>query len=332
MRRSSDVINSPLHVPVSDSKSQLEEIQQQSGQFAVTISKTPTKRQRLSDFKTNYLKCIICQETVTGEALYNVTSAEKLTKAVQARQDDVAKRLIPDMDSKSWIENLKPQWHPKCRNIYTQEKLYKIAKEKRETSDDIAETSHKQEMDAETLPEKLTRSAAPSFKSKTMCVICGKERFQGEYATSKVSVPDIKHTIINIATSLKRNDILNRLAFGDGYDLVASDCCYHRKCMNRFRATRQPVQNRNTDNVHDVAFSKLVTYLDQQLFKEHRALSMKDISDLYHTFVQEPNDQNIGDHYRPCRLQNKVTSHYGSRVSLYLRQVVQMLSVLQIFH
>ena len=43
-----------------------------------------------------------------------------------------------------------------------------------------------------------------------------------------------------------RKDVLHRL-IGSGHDMIANDICYHKPCMNLFRATTIPTEADKTN-------------------------------------------------------------------------------------
>ena len=250
----------------------------------VSLCKTPTKRQKIKS-KTDYSKCVICRGN-SLKGLNNVTSKETFAKAMKYRQDSVAECLKYDITSDIWMEDNSPKWHSKCRNTYNQVKLYKIAAKKNEEN----QFNH---CKVEYIDHAVCRRAFPkrdsglncSVDPKTMCFVCGSDRYQGKYPNSKVTVPKIKTKVLKKAKEIDHQGIVMRLESGCGIDLVSNDICYHRICMNRFRASR--ALNEPKPTAYEEAFDMLVSHLDELFFEEKKGLLMKDINDLFNNFLSE---------------------------------------------
>ena len=170
--------------------------------------------------RPDYSRCIICQK-VAVKGLMNIQQDKfaKLTKAINARQDSVAKRLQKDTkENETWL-NRTPKWHSGCRNWYINQKSLQLVQKKRlqdvTTEDPQASTS----------TGYPTRSAAPHFESKKMCVICVKRYYRRKLPNSKVCTRSSEKAINSRAKLLDREDILLRIA-GAGHDMVANDICY----------------------------------------------------------------------------------------------------------
>ena len=50
--------------------------------------------------------------------------------------------------------------------------------------------------------------------------------------------------------------------------MVANDICYHKPCMDNFRAQKVPTGRPVHQNLYDLAFTRLVEQLDTALFHE----------------------------------------------------------------
>ena len=266
---------------------------------------------------TDYDKCLICQST-TSASLRHVSSKERLVQAMQARMDEVSKRLQADMDktSDSWLDSYGPQWHEKCRNWYTNEKSYKLAEKKRQlektedSNDPICSTSKSTILPQ---PTRRTRTETQAFDAKTACVICNKRWMKGKEPKCKVSTETSQNSIIQKAKDLQRDDILLRL-IGQGHDMIANDISYHLTCMNAFRATRIPSVQFKV-NLYDVAFSRLVQQIDSMLFEEAKGFFVKSLRDRYRCILKEL-DVKGAETYRSVSLKARLEQHYGKRISI----------------
>ena len=79
----------------------------------------------------DYEKCICCQgHAVTGLVSVLPTTVPKLAEAMAARQDQVFQRLHGDAAKDTWVAEKSPKWHPKCRNLYLNEKSYRLVEKK----------------------------------------------------------------------------------------------------------------------------------------------------------------------------------------------------------
>ena len=202
-----------------------------------------------------------------------------------ARQDDTFRRLRNDSAVETWVENKSPKWHAKCRNIYLNEKSYKLAEKKHPQSSSSPLAGQKCSTPPSTSPPISTRNRTQTFDANA-CVICNKRWMKGKEPTCKVATDSSQQAIVAMANKLKREDILLRL-IGQGHDMVANGICYHAPCMNAFKATRIPTGKSVQQNMYDIAFNRLVMQLEVPLFEEKRGVLVKSVRDQYRAIFLE---------------------------------------------
>ena len=135
-------------------------------------------------------------------------------------------------------------WHKKCRCDYTHKKPCHSVKKKRllnanqtfSTAFRNSGPSAAQTAAPSVANPKKMRFKTKKFEAKATYVICNKRWRDGKAPVSKITMP-YQPLLIEKAMELKRQDVILRLQ-GAGHDLVANDICYHKKCMNAFKATR----------------------------------------------------------------------------------------------
>ena len=89
-------------------------------------------RRTQSKVATDFTSCNICQKS--GGKLHNVPNASlsTLKRAMDARQDDIWRRLSALLDSEHFLTKKSPKWHPRCRNSYLLKSSYELAEKKRQ--------------------------------------------------------------------------------------------------------------------------------------------------------------------------------------------------------
>lgn len=280
------------------------------------ISLKPNKKRR-SDVKgTDYNKCIICQKG-NKDKLYNVQleTWEKLKIAIQARQDSNAIRLDSDVCESDWLEVKKPKWHNKCRNVYINERSYKLAEQKRTAHiKNVENESCENPSDESSSSGRVTRLNVEHYKPKECCVICNKVWYRGKKPESLVSTKDSQETIVNQAKRLNRDDILLRVV-GEGHDMIANDVCYHKPCMDNFKATRAPSSRSQSKTLHETAFETLVMELEISLFQNFEGFLVQTLRDRYRQILATLG-VSTSERYRSITLKWKLMQHFGSRIAL----------------
>ena len=118
--------------------------------------------------------------------------------------------------------------------------------------------------------------------------------------------------LIEKAMELKRQDVILRLQ-GAGHDLVANDICYHKKCMNVFKAT-QPKTSKKGLSGHDLAFLDLCNEIEDRLFQRSEGISLSSLRDHYTTLLGERGVK-LESRVKCLALRKKISERYGSKVS-----------------
>lgn len=79
---------------------------------------------------TDFTCCIICY-SVSGKQ-HNVTETSLVTlkRAMNAQQDSVWDRLSADLEMKTFLEDKKPKWHPRCRFMYLMKSSRELTEKK----------------------------------------------------------------------------------------------------------------------------------------------------------------------------------------------------------
>lgn len=268
--------------------------------------------------QTDFTCCIICQSD-SGKQ-HNVTkqSIVTLKTATNARQDEVWERLSADLESETFIEDNKPKWHPKCRNIYLLKSSYERAEKKR------TDGSRNQSMITE---DRITpressqtrRSMFPKFDSKTQCVICCKTYHDHKKPTSLVTTNDRQNSLHRKAKELDDQALLTRIqGFGDqAIDMVAYDVCYHRVCMNRYMSQRSlNRRSLDTSDMNHETFSAFVKKINDPIFKHSAVFLLTTLRDMYRSMLQDNGIPNW-ESYRSSSLKNRLQMYFQDRIVFF---------------
>ena len=245
------------------------------------------RKKRIREEKpTDYTKCVVCQGPAVKQLLkIQEKTAPKLLVAMDCRQDETYERLYNDACNDTWVTDISPKWHTKCRNAYILEKSCKLAQMRRVGSSDTTMDQPECSTSIET-PTILTRHRTAAFDAKRACLICNKRWAKGKTPATMVSTECSQQAIADKAKQLNREDILLRLV-GHGHDMVANDISYHLPCMNAFRAARVSTGRSTPKSLHAVALNHLVEQLEVSLFQEKSGFLMKSLRDQYRNILRE---------------------------------------------
>ena len=94
-----------------------------------------------------------------------------------------------------------------------------------------------------------------------------------------------QNVIIEKARKLQRDDILLRVA-GQGHDMVANDICYHKTCMDNFKASIVPIGKSSIQKSYDAAYSRLFQEIDVPLFDESHGFLVIFLRDQYRSILK----------------------------------------------
>ena len=276
----------------------------------VSLIPEPSKKKKTTSTPSiDYTKCIVCQHS-SVKPLRNITSSKELILAMNARQDDTYIMLCDDVEVETWLEDKGPKWHDKCRNWYTNKKSYTYAQTKLHQKDSVqpeCSTSSGQ-------PHISTRQNTPTFKSKNTCVICNKKWYRCKKPTGLVSTKNSQNAILAQAQRLGREDIMLRL-IGPGHDMMANDICYHKPCINKFKAIRTLKGRSAKQTLYDVAFTILIQNIEGPLFNDKCGFLIKSLRDQYRAILQELQVKNADD-YRANTLKWKLKEKYGKSIAI----------------
>ena len=153
------------------------------------IDLVASKRTKKAVPVTDYNNCILCQHTSGTLHRVQTSTQEKLLVAMEARLDTVAERLVDDVKGDNWLTN-EPKWHPKCRNLYINEKSYKLVERTRSQANTGTVSSAESASCSSEVGTRIsvtTRSRVQTFEAKTTCVICGNQWHKHRRPTSKVT-------------------------------------------------------------------------------------------------------------------------------------------------
>lgn len=144
---------------------------------------------------------------------------------------------------------------------------------------------------------------------------CGKEYYISKQPTLKIATKTREKTIIEKANELKEQEdcVLYRITQA-GYDMVANDICYHKECMDKFMNIT-PKKGRSVEQIVYEKTFKLLTELEEPLFKKHTGFLVRSIRDRFRTML-EATGVKYGNCVRSFQLKEKLLKHFGNRITI----------------
>lgn len=281
-----------------------------------------TKYSKIST--TNYSCCVICQRQ-SAQPLHKVTlvGLTSLKTAAEARQDETALRLEADITSDTFLTEKKPLWHPDCRNVYTLKKSYELARRKR-TNGEKSSSAQEPVCATDGASVRSTRSSSATFDAKSQCVICNKtyDR-EGKLPKSMVQTENRQQSLLSKAQSLQDHDLLLRIQgyTDDTIDMVASDICYHRTCINKYMAQRRKSDTNTQDTSindptrqsYDIAFNNFVANIHGPLFDDMCGYLLVTLRDMYREELKATGVP-VWSTYRSSQLKKRLEDLFGNKI------------------
>lgn len=174
-----------------------------------------------------------CQED-GPDGLYKLTGNgyDSLRYAASHRADDVAKRLMDDLQVEDVFLSKEPKCHPKCRRLYTNKKTVEQMKRAQAKRDHAEIEEH-----GESSVKSITRSEVVKIDYKTVCFLCEKTRDKsGDRKLVLVATSTRQESIYRKAKYLDDAEVLRKIqGFGSNcMDLIAHDFRYHRTCLTKY--------------------------------------------------------------------------------------------------
>ena len=204
-----------------------------------------------------------------------------------------------DFQSKSWKKGVSDvHWHPECYGSYTsRQNLSKSRKE-----DIVGE---------EQATYSGTRSQNQSINFKTQCFFCGFKKKNQSKKLSRLELDDVLKSIQNQCEA--KNDIEFKLKIGGDFSkLPVYEARYHPSC---YKLYMKPIERTpKIESSHDVAFSKLLEYMDP-VIESGRALSLKTLLSHFKDNLRDSDYQGY-ESYTTQKLKAKLLKHYGNKVKI----------------
>ena len=197
---------------------------------SVSLSKTPTKRQKLRQSKTNYNLCIICQKK-SHVNVHAVEAVDTLKDVLKVKTDAIAMRLNRDVEKDSWLSKKQPKWHANCRKRFC-----KVPSVTQSSTEFKEECKHTQKTKGNNIVGTSAVCIDVCSGAKKICVVCNKDRYQGKYPKADMKIDGTVQKFRDQAVQFGRADIVGRI---DSATLLSSPINYHVTCMKRFRTIKK---------------------------------------------------------------------------------------------
>ena len=105
------------------------------------------------------------------------------------------------------------------------------------------------------------------------------------------------------------------ILIGSGHDMMANDICYHKPCINKFKAIRILKGRSARQTLYDVAFTILIQNIEGPLFNDKCVFLIRSLRDQYRTILQKLQVKNDDD-YRATTLKWKLKEKYGISIAI----------------
>ena len=105
------------------------------------------------------------------------------------------------------------------------------------------------------------------------------------------------------------------ILIGPGHDMMANDICYHKPCINKFKAIRILKGRSARQTLYDVAFTILIQNIEGPLFNDKCVFLIRSLRDQYRTILQKLQVKNDDD-YRATTLKWKLKEKYGISIAI----------------
>ena len=274
------------------------------------IDFSPVKKKRYEKFTSEL--CVFCHKNESVGSLGSGTVQGLI------RVKEVCKLRLEndphDYGSKD-IEQIlessvkrKPKWHRQCYQQFTNKsKLDKLLSH--EPLEDSSDTESEVKGDFGWHDKCL-------FSGITCQIISKKAGVSKVFGKSKV-----KETLLKVAE--KRNDsaLASRIA---SINLVDKKAWYHRKCYQAYTSERNInadlPRTDPTSDIHDMAFSRLVSKIDHKLFFRNAVYDMSKLLIEFRKYLKALGT--IDSDYPGHRLKERLLKHYGDRIQ-FKRQTIR---------
>ena len=175
-------------------------------------------------------------------------------------------------------------------------------------------------------PRRRSSEGTERFLFTPDCIFCnkpGRKKIKqgGSWTTEPISKFEFnggKH-VLEVAESKADADLLRRIK---GYDLFASEACYHKSC--RVKYIQDPVywrsesfeakrQQEDMQTAHAIAFSSVCATVDAQIIQKNGVLQLKYLRDEYVDNIKKTDFPN--PNYRGENLKFKLVHQYADALS-----------------
>ncbi|KAK2722938.1 hypothetical protein QYM36_003208 [Artemia franciscana] len=249
--------------------------------------------------KTDFSLCFVCQDE-KKENLSIIKSSKKLLETLETSADPKFRRLLTEASKDSFLFKSR-KWHSSCHRqlMYTIRKGTS-APEGCSSTENVSTT------------RKKTRSepAAISFSYKTCCLFCSKT---GSSKKNSLKLSNVETFSCSEAIVLKANllwltlpVVFSRVS---GTDLIAAEAKYHKKCIDKFMATKP-----KCDVVHDVNKTIFALFLEgvESRLKEGRIYHISDFKEKLRKVLID--NGLVWQKHRLLWLKRSLDRHFGSQL------------------
>lgn len=261
---------------------------------------------------TDYKKCIICQKA-KSEPLYNLTERgySGILFAVQNREDDTARRLLPEVTGKDVFLGKAPKYHLDCRSRYNNKKSVEQRKCSKPEDNDASNQNLQKSV--------ITRSFSKAkIDYKKVCFVCEKSRDKkGDRKLILVGYEKRQDKIFQKALQLNDSDMLHKIEDGGKcLDMVANDFRYHKGCLDGYMLKRIPNKG-GTDDENEChyqsAFESVMSEIEEKVLNEHSVYFISQLRDKVRQLLMDKKVDNVCM-YTSKKLVKQLENFVGDKV------------------
>lgn len=268
--------------------------------------KLKSKRLRLG---TNFEKCIKCQTSKAHEKLQTgmQSSVVKFIQCAKLRNDDVFKRLEPDLtdNGQSLAESVSVKWHKSCYSSYTSNENVRYQ---------VSEIPPQEVTIPPSTPTLRSTTASINWK---LCLVCQQVKCKGEKDLTLVVTKQVFTTLMQAAEHRRDEQMLTRIR---NEDLIAVEAKYHRGCYQRYTVIVSSSKSSTGDekSKYDEAFFNFIVEIGHKLSDEGRAYDMSTLLSMYKKHLTEAGiDKDTADTYKAQNLKKRMIHKYGEKIAFH---------------
>ena len=275
----------------------------------------------------NWDKCMVCQEDAgelrcpldskSGNAKQSCESlAERILKYKSFEDLPASMNLDQLRDGRDLGQSLfdhGAKHHKKCYEMFSNGKIQRMEENSKKHS--TVEDHHNDIVSSKARPATRSSTGANSVADdKTVCYFCQKSSDDENGKLHEVGSLRMDARVKDCARILEENFLQAKLSFGD---MVNQEAKYHNNCLTDLykRANTAQLDGSFTESerqLHGIAFSELVTYIEEMVTHSSDKKFVFKLSDLTKIYSQslETLGITLQNRIHSTRLKNRILTHF----------------------